>query len=148
MQLHKGATMLQIKTSSADYIRNNLVVQHTWDSSWNSNYNTNKAMIDLLLSHVGLAGPDEERSDFVEKRRHDGYLLLAWLRMLWCVSGALVHYCPYGCCSSFQQSCDKMIFAINGFFLAYRPKILALHRWLGVSQPLCWWAFVVLLQDC
>ena len=130
--------MKSVREGTEKIIDQNLIVKHDWDASWNPNYALNKAFADLVMSRNGLI-TEELDSKRIEDRRYHFDLLLRWLPLLWCSQGALVHYCPLGCCQSRADSVQKIYGAFHAALLSYRPKVPALSRWLGVFQPLAWW---------
>ena len=118
VQLHKGLVMKSVREGTENFIDQNFIVKHDWDASWNPNYALNKAFADLVMSHNALTTeePDPKR---IEDRRYHFDLLLRWLPLLWCSQGALVHYCPLGCCQSRADSVQK----IDGAFHAVYTSV-------------------------
>ena len=132
--------MKSLRDGCEMHIKENLVVTHTWDDTWNENYSVNKALISLLMH--GDVQEDAGSHNAKACRMQSAQLLLQWLPELWCLQrGRMVHYCPVGCCNSFEESVLKITLAFRSVLLNYRPKVPALNRWLGLYCPLAWWAF-------
>ena len=138
LQLHKGSTMKSLRDGCEEHIRNTLEVTHVWDEAWNENYKMNKSVLSLLLQ-----GDFEEDSHSLSAkacRDQSAQLLLQWLPELWCKTrGRIRHYCPVGCCKTFEESVYNISLAFRTVLLGYRPKVPALNRWLGLYAPLAWW---------
>ena len=85
------------------------------------------------ITHYLLNGRDAVTKRPSDRRKCDAGLLLRWLPTLW-VHGSFLHYCPPGCCSSFEESCWKIHGALEHVCLTYRPKI----QELGVKSSGFW----------
>ena len=140
VQLHKGSTMKLLKDGVMRHIRQHLQITHVWDPSWQDNFLKNKSFVDMLLrsSEVDTTTESNMLGTFCTKRPSDmrscdAGLLLRWLPTLW-VHGSFLHYCPPGCCSSFEESCWKIYGALEHVCLTYRPKI----QELGVKSSGFW----------
>jgi hypothetical protein len=57
----------------------------------------------------------------------------------------IYHYCPFGCCSSKDDTVRKMMNALNMTVFRQMPSIPALNRWTQLLPPIRWWATTMLV---
>ena len=51
---------------------------------------------------------------------------------------AITHYCPFGCCDSFENSLDKFSNWVTWCLLPHKAVRFARNRWTGQSESVAW----------
>ena len=142
LQLHHGHIMRKLRSCVNQLIEDNLVVTSVWREEWEHSRISNRAMVDLLFSkHIDPDAADGEPSSR-HKRLEAGKRLVELLPQNWLTEGGhqIVHFCPFGCCSSREDCVSKVQSTLDDFLLSCRPRVPALNRWTRMYQPTAWWA--------
>ena len=144
LQLHDGARMRALRDSILRYIRTNLRIVYERDKDWEKHREEHEAIVALVLSsHADKDDDSDEdakatRPDRQKKRRAAAAALCELLPADWSLED-IIHFCPYGCCVSFEEAVCKIFAALDALLLSWLPRVPSLNKWTKLYQPLSWW---------
>lgn len=135
--LHRANRYRSLRAAVTETLRQKLVVVHRPPPP--EHRVVNKAIVELLEWTE-----DACEMHVVPRRAQHRRELLRLCPRSCLQTGGLEHYCPAGCCASFEESASKVTAAFFGGYLDVRPTIPALNKWTKLFQPVSWWAFGIM----